>query len=150
VKLFTWGRAPNPRRVLTYLREKGIQVPTEDAGEPDKPVLRQELIDSYPHRRVPLLELDDDTCIVEAMAICRYFETLHPTPPLMERGAVEIALIEMWERLAEWEGLHAISEVFRNFHKSFADFSLAGYVDPLPQIPALIDRGTARMAQFYQ
>ncbi len=100
MKLYTWGRAPNPRRVLIYLREKGLDVPVEDAGDPDKPTLRQDFLDLSPHRRVPLLVLDDGTCIAEAMAICRYFETLHPNPPLMGRGAVEIALIDMWERLA--------------------------------------------------
>jgi glutathione S-transferase len=150
MKLFTWGRAPNPRRVLIYLREKSIDVPTEDAGEPDQPVLRRDFLDAYPHRRVPLLALDDGACIVEAMAICRYFETLFPEPSLMGRVAKEIALIEMWERLAEWEGLHAVSEVFRNFHKSFADRSLAGYSRALPQIPALVERGTARLQMFYE
>ena len=32
---------------------------------------------------LPVLELDDGTCIAESGAICRYFEELHPDPPLM-------------------------------------------------------------------
>src|ERR1043166_1696920 len=32
VKLYIWGKAPNPRRVLIYLEEKGIDVPLEDVG----------------------------------------------------------------------------------------------------------------------
>jgi glutathione S-transferase len=149
MKLFTWGRAPNPRRVLIYLREKGLDVPTEEAAEPGASVLKPSFLDAYPHRRVPLLLLDDGACIGEAMAICRYFETLHPEPSLMGRDAREIALIDMWERLAEWEGLHAVSEIFRNSHPNFSDRSLAGYTDPLPRIPALVERGTARMRMFY-
>lgn len=150
MKLFTWGRAPNPRRVLIYLREKGIDVPVEDAGAPGVPVLKPEFLAAWPHRRVPLLVLDDGTWIGEAMAICRYFETLHPEPPLMGRDAREAGLVEMWERIAEWEGLHAISEVFRNLRPEFADRSLAGHEAALPQIPALVERGTQRMRLFYE
>ena len=150
MKLYTWGRAPNPRRVLIYLREKGIEVPFEDAGMQGEPVLKPEFLDAYPHRRVPLLVLDDGSWIGEAMAICRYFETLHPEPCLMGRDAKEIAVIDMWERIAEWEGLHAISEVFRNMRPDFADRSLAGYAAALPQIPALVERGTVRMKMFYE
>ena len=150
MKLYGWGRAPNPRRVLIYLREKGLDVPTEDAGEKDSSILRRDFLEAHPHRRVPLLALDDGTAIVEAMAICRYFETLHPEPSLMGRDAKEIALIDMWERLAEWEGLHAVSEIFRNSHPNFADRSLAGFADALPQIPALVGRGQLRMKRFYE
>lgn len=150
MKLYGWGRAPNPRRVLIYLREKGIEVPLEDAGAPGEPVLKPEFLEAWPHRRVPLLVLDDGTWIGEAMAICRYFETLHPEPPLMGCDAREAALIEMWERIAEWEGLHAISEVFRNMRPEFADRSLAGHAAALPQITALVERGTRRMGLFYE
>ena len=150
MKLYSWGRAPNPRRVLIYLREKGIEVPVEDAGAPGEPVLKPEFLAAWPHRRVPLLVLDDGTWIGEATAICRYFETLHPEPPLMGRDAKEAALIEMWERIAEWEGLHAISEVFRNMRPEFADRSLAGHEAALPQIPALVERGRLRMGLFYE
>lgn len=149
MRLYSWDVAPNPRRVRIYLAEKGIDVPTEDVGEPGKPVLRADFLANHGHRRVPLLELDDGTCIGEAMAICRYFEVLHPDPPLMGRDAKDAALVEMWERLAEWEGLHAVSEAFRNSRRSFADRGLAGYDAPMPQIPALVERGTVRMKLFY-
>ena len=35
-----------------------------------------------PLQRVPALVLDDGTVITESIAICRYFEALHPEPPL--------------------------------------------------------------------
>lgn len=150
MKLHVWGRAPNPRRVLIYLREKGLDVPIQDAGAPGEPVLSEVFLSAFPHRRVPLLVLDDGTWIGEAMAICRYFEMLHPEPPLMGRGAKETALIDMWERVAEWEGLHAVSEMFRNSRPDFTDRSLAGHAAPLPQIPALVERGRLRMALFFE
>ena len=150
MKLYSWDIAPNPRRVRIYLAEKGISVPIEDAGLPGKPVLRPEFLERHRHRRVPLLVLDDGTEIGEAMAICRYFETLHPEPPLMGRDAKDRALVEMWERLAEWEGLHAVSEFFRNSRRSFSGRALAGSAAAIDQIPALVDRGRQRTALFYE
>ena len=126
MKLYDWGAAPNPRRVRIYLAEKGIEVPTEDVGVPSSGDLKPDFLAHHPHRRVPLLELDDGTCIGEAMAICRYFEALHPDPPLMGRNPKEMAVIDMWERIAEFEGLHAVSENFRNSRRTFADRALAG------------------------
>ena len=67
-----------------------------------------EFLQAGPHRRVPLLVLDDGTQIGEAMAICRYFETLHPEPSLMGADALERATIEMWERTADNDGMNAV------------------------------------------
>ena len=149
MKLYSWSIAPNPRRVILYLAEKGIQVPAEEAGYPDKPFLRPEFLAAHPHRRVPLLVLEDGTEIGEAMAICRYFETLQPEPPLMGADAKERAVVEMWERLAEQEGLLAVSESFRNGRKSFAGRALAAMPGPVEQIPALVERGRQRLMWFY-
>lgn len=149
MKLYDWSIAPNPRRVRIYLAEKGIEVPIEEAGYPDKPILRPEYLEGHPHRRVPLLVLDDGTEIGEAMAICRYFETLHPEPPLMGADAKDRAIVEMWERIAEFEGLQAVSEAFRNAKRSFADRGLAGIPEPIAQVPDLIERGTQRLRLYY-
>lgn len=150
MKLYDWGAAPNPRRVRIYLAEKGIVVPTEDVGVPNSGELKPAFLAAHPHRRVPLLELDDGTCIGEAMAICRYFEALHPEPPLMGRNPKEMALIDMWERIAEFEGLQAVSENFRNSRRSFADRAIAGYAGALPQIPELVERGALRTRLFFE
>ena len=150
MKLYSWGIAPNPRRVTIFLAEKGIEIPTEDVGVPGKAFLKPEFLENHNHRRVPLLQLDDGTYIAEAMAICRYFEETHPDPPLMGANAQEMAVIDMWERLAEWEGMQAISEYYRNSKGSFTDRSLAGYSKTLAQIPALIERGQARLQLFYE
>ena len=150
MKLYEWGAAPNPRRVRIFLAEKGIEVPTEDVGVPNSGDLKSEFLAAHPHRRVPLLELDDGTCIGEAMSICRYFEALHPDPPLMGRTPKEMALIDMWERIAEFEGLQAVSENFRNSRRTFTDRAIAGYANPLPQIPALIERGAVRTQMFFE
>jgi glutathione S-transferase len=148
MKIYDWSIAPNPKRVRMYLAEKGIDVEMVEAAEPGKPVLKPDFLDKNPHRRVPLLELDDGTTIGEAMAICRYFETLHPDPPLMGGDALEKATVEMWERISEAEGMSSVAEVFRNSQKSFAARGLPGYAESIEQIPALVERGKVRMAQY--
>lgn len=148
MRLHIWGYAPNPRRVKIYLAEKGLSVPTQDAG--DGPKLSAEYRGRYAHALVPMLELDDGTQIGEAMAICRYFETLHPDPPLMGASAKDKALTEMWERRAYDEGLIGAAEVFRNTHPAFADRSLPGYPDPVPQVPGLVARGRQRLRKFFE
>src|ERR1700749_2051900 len=101
LKLYHRGRAPKPRRVRVFLAEKGITVPTEqiDLGG------LQQRSDAYtavnPMQRVPALVLDDGTVIAESIAICRYFEALHPDPPLFGAGELNNALVEMWNRRAE-------------------------------------------------
>ena len=107
MKLYDGGRAPNPRRVRIFLAEKGIKVPTEQV---DLGALQQRS-EAYtainPMQRVPALVLDDGTVIAESIAICRYFEALQPDPPLFGRGALESALVEMWNRRAELHLLFA-------------------------------------------
>jgi glutathione S-transferase len=116
MKLYDGGRAPNPRRVRIFLAEKGIAIPAEqvDLGK------LEQRSDSYrainPMQRVPALALDDGTVIAESIAICRYFEALQPDPPLFGRGALQTALVEMWNRRAELHLLFPVASVFQHLH----------------------------------
>lgn len=149
MKLYDWKGAPNPRRVVIFLAEKGLPIPIEQAAD-ETLRLKPEFITKYPHAMVPMLELDDGTQLGEAMAICRYLESLHPDPPLMGVNAKDAAIIEMWERRANDEGFLAAAEVFRNTHPAFVDRGLPGTLDPIPQLPELITRGRARMERFFR
>jgi glutathione S-transferase len=116
MKLYDGGRAPNPRRVRIFLAEKGITVPTEqvDLGKLQQ---RSGIYTAInPMQRVPALLLDDGTVIAESIAICRYFEAMQPNPPLFGRGAVESALVEMWNRRAELHLLFPVAAVFQHLH----------------------------------
>jgi glutathione S-transferase len=121
MKLYDGGRAPNPRRVRVFLAEKGITVPTEqvDLGS------LQQKSDAFtainPMQRVPALVLDDGTVITESIAICRYFEALHPDPPLFGRGALQSALVEMWNRRVEFHLFMPVSNIFRHLHPAMKD-----------------------------
>lgn len=131
-----------------FLAEKGLRVEQVDVSGP-KGTLSAEYIARYPQALVPMLELDDGTQIGEAMAICRYFETLYPDPPLMGTDARDRALVEMWERRAYDEGMVGAAEVFRNTHPLFAGRSVPGYAEPMEQLPALAERGQRRVRRFF-
>jgi glutathione S-transferase len=114
MKIYEFTQAPNPRRVRVFLAEKGINVPYEQvnigAGENRKP----EFLKINPMGGLPVLELDDGTRIPESVAICRYFEELHPEPNLFGNNAVEKATVEMWNRRMEFEVLANTAGAFRN------------------------------------
>lgn len=95
-----------------------------------------------------MLGLDDGSCIGEAMAIARYFEETQPEPPLMGAGATEKAIVAMWEKRANEEGMLPASELFRNTHQAFADRGLPGSAEPIPQVKALRGRARARLGRF--
>jgi glutathione S-transferase len=119
MKIYNSPAAPNPRRVRVFLAEKGIQVPYEDI-DIGKAVNRQpEFRKKNPMAGVPVLELDDGTCIAESVAICRYFEELHPEPNLFGVGAKERAEVDMWNRRMEFNLLQPIADSFRQRHEFF-------------------------------
>jgi glutathione S-transferase len=150
MKLYDWKIAPNARRVRIFLAEKGIDLPIEEVGVPKTPQLEPDFLAKSPNRLAPVLELDDGTRIAETMAICRYLESFYPDPPLMGTDPKSTALIEMWERRAEMEGMQAVAELFRNSHPAFVDRGLPGWAEPIPQVEALIERGKARTDRFFR
>ena len=114
MKLYDATMAPNPRRVRVFLAEKGITVPIVQVdmqkGEHKSP----EFLQKNPSGKIPVLELDDGTCIGESVAICRYFEALHPEPSLFGRTPAELGRIEMRNRHLEFELLGPIGVSWRN------------------------------------
>ena len=120
MKIYDSQTAPNPRRVRVFLAEKGIAVPYEQVDIVKADNRSAEFRRKNPLGTLPVLELDDGTCIAESVAICRYFEEIHPAPPLMGTDARDRALVEMWQRRMEFEVFGPITQVFRNLHPFFA------------------------------
>lgn len=116
MRLHDGGRAPNPRRVRFFLAEKGLAIALVPVdllkGEHRSEAFRR----LNPYEGIPVLELDDGTAIAESVAICRYVEELHPEPPLFGIGASERAMVEMWNRRAEFGLYTAVQAVFRHGH----------------------------------
>ncbi|MHA6642354.1 glutathione S-transferase [Mesorhizobium sp. A623] len=143
MKLFDGGRAPNPRRVRVFLAEKGIEVPLVpvDMGALEH---RQDAVSSRnPLRRLPVLELDDGTIITESVAICRYFEELHPDPALFGRGAVGRATVEMWQRRVELHLMACVAAAFRHIHPAMKEWEI-------PQIPEWGEANKPKAIEFLE
>jgi glutathione S-transferase len=116
MKLYDTTSAPNPRRVRVFLAEKGIDVPMLQVDIGKRENQQPEFLEKNPMGGVPILELDDGTVLAETVAICRYFEELHPEPPLMGVDARDRAFVEMWQRRMEFEVALPIMQTFRNTH----------------------------------
>ncbi len=148
MKLYDFGRAPNPRRVRVYLAEKGIDIPTVDINLLEGEQLSAEFRAINPGAMVPVLETDDGIYLSESIAICKYIEALHPEPSLFGEDAIGEARVLMWNNIVENEGMFAVAEVLRNSLPAFQNRALPGPMD-LAQIPALVERGRARCDNFF-
>jgi len=116
MKIYNSPLAPNPRRVRIFLAEKGLDVPFVDVDLAKLDQKTQAFSQVNPFQGVPTLELDDGGVIAESIAICRYFEELHPEPPLFGTGALQRAEVEMWQRRAELYLLFPIAQAYRHSH----------------------------------
>ena len=100
MKLYT-SLGPNPRMVSMYLREKGLDLPTEQVDIMGAENRREPYLKRNPAGQLPCLELDDGRVIAETVAICEYLEEKKPDPPLIGRTAEERAETRMWQRRIE-------------------------------------------------
>ena len=121
MKLYDLKAGMNPRRVRIFLAEKGIEVPMVDVDMMKGENATPEFLALNPLGKLPVLELDDGTILTESMAICRYFEELHPEPPLFGRDALERAKVEMWNRRMELEIAYPMTQVFQHGYEFWKD-----------------------------
>lgn len=128
MKLFDGGKAPNPRRVRVFLAEKGLEVPMVRVHMAAFEHKQADVSTRNPLQRLPVLELDDGTILTESVAICRYFEELHPEPALFGRGALGKALVEMWQRRIELNLFLPVGFAFRHIHPAMKEWEV-------PQVP---------------
>lgn len=141
MKLYDGGRAPNPRRVRVFLAEKGLTVPLVPVDMAALEHRGEEVAQRNPLRRLPVLELDDGTVITESIAICRYFEELHPEPALFGTGALGKAKVEMWQRRLELNLMVSVAAAFRHIHPAMKEWEV-------PQIPEWGDANKPKAIEF--
>ncbi len=148
MKFYDYRIAPSPRRVRLFIAEKGLEIPTVEVDLRAKAQLDPVFLAKNAGGTVPVLELDDGTCLTETLAICHYLEQVHPEPNLMGRNAKEQALVLMWNDIQIFDGYLAFQEVLRNGHPAFKGRALAGPVT-YEQIPAVAERGKQRAAAYF-
>lgn len=141
MKLYDYKAGPNPRRVRIFLAEKGIEVPLMHTDIVKREQKTPEFLAKNPIGSIPVLELDDGTCISESVAICRYFEEVHPEPPLFGRSPLEKAQIEMWLRRVELNFMVPVGMVWIHGHPLTARL--------IKQIPEAAEQNRKRTQMGY-
>lgn len=121
MKLLEAQGTPNARRVHIFMAEKGVELPRVTVDIRSGENIGEAFREKNPFGRIPVLELDDGTCIAESVAICRYLEGTHPAPPLFGTDALSQARVEMWNRRAEIGFLMNVAMAFRNLTGFFKD-----------------------------
>jgi len=148
MKLYDFSLAPAPKRVRMFLAEKAIEIPLVEVNTSELKQFTESFKARNPDFTIPVLELDDGTCISESVAICRYFEELEPEPSLFGTDPVMRAVTNMWNRRVEIQGYANVVNVVRNTAQMFEDRATAGVESGVPQIPELAERGRKAMQRF--
>jgi glutathione S-transferase len=130
MKLYISGHAPNPRRVIMFMLEKGIAgIETEMvdilAGEQRS----ERFLAKNPLGRVPALEFDDGRVLSETRAICTWLEGRYPEPNLMGVDFEERAFIEMADRRMELHLLLETAHSARHTHPALAPLEQPQFKD---------------------
>ena len=145
MKLYGAHMAANPRRVKIYLAEKGIKIDQVDFALPYSEMKTPWFYAKSPTGRIPVLELDDGTCIPESAAIIEYLEELHPEPNMIGRTALERAKVRALQSIVS-DLVLPMGTFVRHSHPTFLESR------GLPRNPALgeffvpgIDRGLSAL-----
>ena len=145
MKLYTFEPAPNPKRVHLFMQYKGIDMETVPIDMTTGEQRSEEYSRINPLCTLPALVADDGTLLTEVISICSYLEDLYPQKPLMGETPLEKAQILGWSHWLFTQLFVPTAEVFRNGNPAFAGRALPGTLD-IEQIPALVERGQARLA----
>ena len=97
--LYQFRMGTNPRRVIIYLSEKGIQVPRYELDYANKMHRAPDYLAINPSGRAPTLITDDGVAITESAAIVEYLEELYPERPMIGTNALSRARVRAFERL---------------------------------------------------
>lgn len=134
MKLYIFQVAPNPTKVRLYLAEKVaggavIDIPQVSVNLPKGEQRTPEHLARNPLGRLPVLELNDGSCLTESLTIIEYLEECYPHPPMIGRSPLERARVRELERIAD---LGVLLPVGRIIHATRSPIGLP----PNPEIAA--------------
>ena len=141
MRFYDCKTAPSPRRARIFIAEKGIQVETIEVDLRSGEHLKEEFVALNACGTVPVLQLEDGTCLNSTTAIWHYLDAEYPNPPI-DRGRVADL---QWH--IEMGGFMAMAEYLRNSAQGFKGRALTGPIN-YDQIPALAERGKQRIERF--
>jgi glutathione S-transferase len=116
MKIHDFKGFPNPTRVRIAIAEKGLsdQIEFVTVNVPDGEHKTPAFTAKNPGAAVPVLELEDGTCIAECTAITEYLDNLAGLPTLTGNTAKDRAVIHMMHRRAEAGLLDAAATYFHH------------------------------------
>jgi glutathione S-transferase len=134
MKIYDFPFAPNPQKVRVFVAEKGLDVDFETVDLTRGANRTPEFLARNPMGSLPVLELDDGTCLTESLAIIEYLDEIHPDPPMIGRTPLERARVREAERLAE-------SSIFARIARIF--FNTSPFFPKAMQVPAAAEQARA-------
>ena len=97
--LYQFQKGTNPRRVIIYLAEKGLDVPRYELDYANKEHRSPHYLKVNSSGRAPTLATDENVAITESAAIMEYFEELHPENPMIGTDPQSRARVRALERV---------------------------------------------------
>jgi len=116
MKIYDFKGFPNPARVRMAVAEKGLadRVEYVTVNVPEGEHKAAPFTAKNPAAAVPVLELDDGTCIAECTAITEYLDNVVGEPTLTGKSPRERAVIHMMQRRTEATLLDAVATYFHH------------------------------------
>jgi glutathione S-transferase len=111
MKLYYFPVAPNPTRVLVFVREKGIDIDTEFVDLRKGEQTSDEHLARNPQGSLPVLQLDNGEYLTESLPIMEYLEELYPDPVLIGTDALARARTREFERQVEVGILNPLARI---------------------------------------
>lgn len=116
LKIYDFPGFPNPVRIRIALAEKGLsdQVSFVTVDVPGGEHRRAAFLAMNPYATVPVLVLEDGTCISECTAITEYLDHFGSGPTLTGRAGQDRAMVHMMQRRAKSGLLDALTTYFHH------------------------------------
>ncbi|WP_434563025.1 glutathione S-transferase family protein [Pseudomonas sp. Z4-20] len=97
--LYQFQKGTNPRRVIIYLSEKGIDIPRYELDYAGGEHKSREYLAINPSGRAPTLLTDEGVPITDSAAIVEYLEELYPDTPMIGTDVISRSKVRSLERL---------------------------------------------------
>ncbi len=147
-KIYCNEMVPNPRRVLSMVSYKGLDVDIENIDFFERQQLTPEFLAVNPEGTIPVLILEDGTQFTETTPMLQLIDELYPEKPLFGANTIEKIQILSWMNKIGAQSFGPIAEFLRNSHPLFESRALSGTRE-VQQIPELAVRGKERIGFFW-
>jgi glutathione S-transferase len=130
MKLYGNSTGSNCRRVTIYLAEKGLKIDLVELDLASGEHKHAQFLAKNPAGLIPVLELDDGSCIPESSAIVEYLEEIHPKPSMLGVTPQMRGKVRALERIASDLAIVA-GAMLQHSHPRFASH--------IKQVPAVAE-----------